>query len=144
MGYRVDWTLTTPPSFSKKAKPQADPEAKKALEQLEALGYEVALKLVQPGTGVSLDLEWTDRGFKLEGFHWYRDRQSADTYYHGELSFPAEEYFCKISKHYPGLFILDGVGEDGDVFRYYIEDGKRYCVSPVFPEYDPEQLQPKN
>ncbi len=55
-----------------------------------------------------------------------------------------EEDLLKISEQYPKLFfILDGNGEDGDLWRIYVQNGKRQVTQGrvVYEDYDPKKME---
>lgn len=133
MGYSVDWTLTAPPTFL--ATNALDAKAQEAVDQLKALGYEVDLKRARPD-----DLEWNDRGFTFHGWQWYRLRESENQFSTGDGKINADDHFTALSELVDGVFTLDAVGEDGEVWRTYIRDGRRYTVKPCWPDFDPEKL----
>ena len=132
MGYVVDWKLTAPESFN----PSNDSEVQEKIEELQNLGYDVDVTAQSDGL-----VEWTKRGFEIDRYHWYQDRNDPNVYRYSELTLDAQEMFEKVSNHYDGLFILDGTNPDGGCFRVYCKEGNSYSVSPQFPEFDESKLQ---
>lgn len=134
MGYRIQWTLIAPDSFSPEAD---DPEAQELLEKLSESGYDVSAVTKKTDN----DLEWTRNGFRLEGFEWRRDRKKSNIYRYGEFGIEADKMFKELSRQYEGLFTLDATGEDGEAWRVYIRNGMAYEVKPQFPNFDESRLQ---
>lgn len=130
MGYEVNWTLHAPESF----RPSADAEAADLCKKLKAKGYDVKLSKKE-------GVQWEDDGFVYDGYKWHRDRRDSDKYYYGELSIEADEMFRHLSKVYEGVFALDAVGEDGEMWRVYVKDGQSYTAQPTFPEFDESKLK---
>lgn len=141
MGYYTNFTLKAPDAFLKLWDNLETGEAKEHVDALQKLGIEVELgkRSFEMNDRVTIAIDAD--GDPILTIDDYEFESDGNRFYVYGKFYEHPSAFKEISSKVPGLFILDGVGEDGDSWRAYFRAGKSYTARPVFPAFDETKLK---